>query len=219
MVLATRQRKAVAKRARPKTLVVNFVLDETGSMGVCRDATISGFNEYVEELLKRKERILFTLTKFNSEKIEVTHAGVPVKDVSRLHQGNYVPAALTPLYDAIAKTVKATEEALKAKHGKPSVLCVIMTDGQENASRENTREAIYRLIKEKEAEGWTFVYLGANYDAWDVGQSIGLAQGNTMSYAGTPSGTQAGITIAATATADYLASGGKQTKDFWGVTP
>ena len=57
----------MAKKKVP-TLVINFVLDETGSMESVRDATISGFNEYVETLKKRPEDLLFTFTKFNTLK-------------------------------------------------------------------------------------------------------------------------------------------------------
>lgn len=38
-------------------MLVNFVLDETGSMGVVRDTTISGFNEYVETLAEKSNKL------------------------------------------------------------------------------------------------------------------------------------------------------------------
>ena len=193
------------RKARAKTLVISFVLDETGSMEVCRDATISGFNEYVQELQKRPEKLLFTLTKFNSAKIDVVHAGVPLAEVNSLNLGSYQPAAMTPLYDAIARTIKATEQALTSERGKPNVLCVIMTDGLENASHEYTREAIFTLVKEKEGEGWTFAYLGANQDAWEVGASIGVAGQSTMSYAGTPTGTSVAMAAVTDSTTRYAA--------------
>lgn len=160
---------------------VNFVLDETGSMEVCRDATISGFNEYIEKLKKDQPNIKFTLTKFDSNRIDVVYSAVPIREVDELNRNTYVPGALTPLYDAIAKTIQSMESMEKKAREKP-VLCVLMTDGEENASREYTRDKICKLIKKKEKEGWTFAYLGSNQDAWAVGQSIGLHRGNVMNY-------------------------------------
>jgi hypothetical protein len=64
----------------------------------------------------------------------------------------------------------------------PDVLIVIVTDGGENSSREFNLDAVRELIKAKETEGWTFVYLGANQDAWNVGSQFGLSKAQTMTY-------------------------------------
>ena len=172
-------KKAVKKKVVSKAVVpvtVSFVLDETGSMEVCRQATISGFNEYVQELQKKSSGIKMTLTLFNSDKTEVRYSDVVVKEVKPLTRETYSPAGMTPLYDAIGLTIK------KIGDKKAGTLVVIMTDGEENASKEFTREKIFDLIKQKEADGWTFVYLGANHDSWTAGQAIGLHKGNTMNY-------------------------------------
>ena len=164
-----------------KETLINMVLDETGSMEICRDATISGFNEYIEALKKRKEKILFTLTKFDSRGIKLVCNSIRMADVQKLSRDTYVPGEMTPLYDAIAHTIKETENWVKIRKDI-AVLTVIMTDGEENASRQYTRDKIFQLIKDKEKDGWTFVFLGANQDAWAIGQAIGLHKGNVMSY-------------------------------------
>ena len=65
--------KTIKKTMPSKEVLINFVLDESGSMETCRDATISGFNEYIESLKKIKEKVLFSLVKFDSTKIESVH--------------------------------------------------------------------------------------------------------------------------------------------------
>ena len=157
--------------ASKKTLVI-FLLDETGSMESYKEATINGFNEYLQSLKKDGKDTLFTLTRFNSDKIETPYSAVPISEVEELTDETYRPDAMTPLYDAIAKTVRKTEEALKGKRSKPKILFVIQTDGLENASREHDRKAIFQMIEAKKAEKWMFVYLGADQDAWDVGTSF-----------------------------------------------
>jgi len=112
----------------------------------------------------------------------VPHNSENVKNVGELSWDNYKPSATTPLYDAIGKTVKEVDEKLKGEKDELSVLCVIMTDGHENASREYTRKGIFELIKKKEEEGWTFVYLGSDHDSWEAGQRLGLSRGNVKSY-------------------------------------
>lgn len=211
MVLATKPKAKKPAKTKVTALTVSLVLDETGSMDVCRDATIGGFNEYIDELSKRKERIRFTLTKFNSTKIEMVCDGLAVKDVARLNRDTYVPAAMTPLYDAIAQTIRATEQSAKGD----SVLLVVMTDGEENASHEYNRDRLLKLIQKKEKAGWTFVYLGANQDAWAVGQSIGVPGGNTMTYAATPDGVPMAAAALAGSTVRFAAAGASQSRTFF----
>lgn len=202
--------------ARPKNTVVNFVLDETGSMQSVKEETISGFNAYIAKLVEEaKAKVWLTLTQFNSQKIEVVHNMVNIVDVHDLNAETYVPANYTPLYDAIGQTIRTTEEALKLKRGKPEVLCVIMTDGEENASKEWTKDRIFDLIKEKIEAGWTFAFLGADQDAYAVGAGMGIPKGSSVNYAGTREGTEKAMTTAAIATSNYLDSGSEQTSDFF----
>src|ERR1700722_16119421 len=54
--------------------------------------------------------------------------------------------------------------------------------GEENASSEFTRESVKPLLKEKESEGWTFAFLGADIDSYAVGGSVGVSPSNTANY-------------------------------------
>ncbi len=51
-----------------------------------------------------------------------------------------------------------------------------------HASKQYQLNDIKSLISEKEKEGWSFIYLGANQNAWNVGKTFGLTKGQTMSY-------------------------------------
>jgi len=107
-------------------------------MDAIKSETLRGFNEYIE-ILKNDESsksALFALTKFNSDKIELVYDGVPLEKVEQLSDKNYHPAAITPLFDAIGRTINT----LKTKNEESPVVIVIQTDGQENASREFTKK-------------------------------------------------------------------------------
>jgi len=62
------------------------------------------------------------------------------------------------------------------------MMCTIMTDGEENSSTEYTRAAIFKLIRDREKEGWAFVCLGANQDTWAASESIGIHRRNSANY-------------------------------------
>jgi hypothetical protein len=159
----------------PSSLKVVVLIDESGSMSSCETATISGFNEYIQKLQKENKNITVTLTKFNSDGVTMAFSNLPVHKVPFLSHENYNPSACTPLYDAIGKTI--TQDKINKK-----TLFIIMTDGQENASKEYSLSAIQSLIKEQEKQGWSFVYLGADQDAWGNAHSLGLSHGNVMNY-------------------------------------
>jgi len=195
--------------AKKSKLYVSFVLDETGSMAGVAAQTISGFNEYIETLKKDSSSAaaVFTLTQFNSEHTAVVYSNVPLSEVKPLSRETYQPNGLTPLYDAIGATIRALDTQIGKT--KATALVVIQTDGEENHSKEYTRQSIFSLIDEKKNLGWTFVFLGADQDAWLTSQALGIARGNTVSYDSKM--TDITFRAVATATVSYARSGGSQT--------
>ena len=165
-----------------KTLV-NVVLDRSGSMSDTRAGTISGFNEYLNQLRKdSKIEYSVTLIQFDSPtdgpELTVKYVDKPLAEVPELTAADYEPRGCTPLYDAIGECVRRVETKDR------SVLTVIITDGLENASREFTKESIKALITDKEKnEHWTFAFLGADIDSYAVGGSMGVSAGSTSNYA------------------------------------
>lgn len=163
----------------PQPLYVSLIFDESGSMQSCKRAAITGFNQYVKSLQDEPAPTWFTLTLFNARRTEVRYHGVPVGTVPELDIETYRPQDTTPLYDAIGYTLAAARQEAPAECKK---LCVILTDGLENSSKEFTRKQIYSLIKECEQEGWRFVYLGADHDVWAAGEDLGVAQECRVSF-------------------------------------
>jgi len=164
---------------KPQPLYITLILDETGSMQSCKGAAITGFNQYVARLRQEPAETQFTLTLFNSSKTEIRYQTVPVAHVRDLDVETYRPHDTTPLYDAIGRTLTAAKQQAPAEMRK---LCVILTDGLENASTEYTRKQIFDLIKACEKDGWTFIYLGADHDVWAAGESLGIAGDNRVSF-------------------------------------
>ncbi len=170
------------------SILINFVLDKSGSMSSIRDATISGFNEFKNDQAREDGSAFFTLTLFDTEFRTVAEA-VPLADVYDLTRERYTPGGMTALYDAIAHTMRITDEFVAKNHPK-QVLFVIMTDGQENSSKEIRRDQLFEMIKDRQDNAhYEFIYLGANQDSYAVGDSIGLRPGRTMDWAASPAET------------------------------
>ena len=170
---------------------VYVILDRSSSMQSCQFATQSGFNEYVEKLKQdKKTDYRLWLTQFN-ESVEKTYEGVKLDGVEL----NYQPNGMTALYDAVCGTLKGIEDA-KAKS-----IVVIMTDGEENSSKEFKQADMNALIKKLEAKkNWTFVYLGANQDAIKTAVSFGISAGNAATFNSTTGGMGATFKAMATST-------------------
>lgn len=87
------------------------------------------------------------------------------------------------------------------------VLAVIVTDGFENSSREVDPQTLATSIAQHEQDGWTFIYLGANQDAWAVGKQTGLsgsASGQSVNFRATQAGTRAAMGSVAGDARQYL---------------
>jgi len=104
--------------------------------------------------------------------------GIPLENVPELNSSNYLPGGMTALYDAISEGVRIAE---KDKTEEERVICVIMTDGEENSSRETTKEQVRNIISGCEATGdWTFLYIGENPEQWT--RETGISVQNGIDY-------------------------------------
>jgi hypothetical protein len=149
-----------------------FILDRSGSMDSCRDDTIGGFNSLVND--QKPLGGTMTLVQFDHEYL-VSYDSVLIDKVDHLTTETFQPRGSTALLDAIGKTLKLYGD-------KPVATVVILTDGQENASKEYTKAHIKDLIDQKTKDGWTFMYVGANQDAFAEAGSMGISAGCTMNY-------------------------------------
>ena len=186
--------------------VVSILLDKSGSMSSIQSATREGLNGYLNTLRednKNTDEVLVSITVFDTvsvyggswsnrleNRIVTIFDMVPLSEIPEITEEHYRPDGGTPLYDAIGETISRTDEALLGVKGKPDVLFVIITDGEDLHSSQLTDKDAKCLIEEKQGAGWTPIYLGANQDAWAVSGKLGIAAGSTKAYAATNEGVQ-----------------------------
>jgi len=164
-----------------KDVLVNVILDRSGSMMGTAHGTISGYNEYLNGLKADKAtNYSISLIQFDSPadgpELTVSYVDKPLAEVPELIGTTYQPRGMTPLYDAVGECVRRVDAKGRL------VITVIITDGCENASKEFSQSDVQALIKEKEQNGWSFVFLAANIDAKSVGASMGMSSANTFNY-------------------------------------
>ena len=169
------------------------ILDRSGSMSAIQDDTIGGFNEFLTRQKKVEGEARLTLVLFDDQ-YEVVHSGVDLKAVAPLTKDTFVPRGSTALLDAIGRTLSTLADRI-ARASPPKrpdrVIIAILTDGEENASREYGRQSIFDMIaKLREKRGWEFVFLAANQDAMAAAASLSIDSRSTMGFRSDGEGTR-----------------------------
>lgn len=202
----------MAKKKAAKSALVYLVLDKSGSMEPIRKSTIEGVGRFISETQQINPDALFSLLMFDNHIVKPkAYTRAVIRDIEPIDGHLYHPGGGTALLDAVGHAMTDIE-SLEEKPDK--VVVVVMTDGQENGSHEYTREAIKSAIERHEKEdGWQFIFLGANIDAFAEAGAIGVARA-ASSVGWTPSavGTAGVYMMASTATNAYL-SGATATAD------
>jgi len=186
---------------------IAVILDRSGSMGTIKDSTIEGFNGFVDEQKKGTGEMNLTLVQFDTE-YEVLYTRKNIQDVKCLE---FHPRGSTALYDAIGRTINTLgrEIACTAPAQRPGkVLVLIITDGEENASKEFTLEKVKEMITHQtDVYKWEFLFIGANQDAVLSGASLGIRANNTMAFTVDNDSNSRMYSRASAITSNYAATG------------
>ena len=173
---------------------ISVILDRTGSMEPIRDDTIGGFNSFLDNQKKEAGEATLTLVQFDSEDpYEVVHHFKRLALVPRLTSATFVPRACTPLLDAIGRGIVDLDtnlQRLEPAEVPAKVIFAIVTDGQENASSEFTLAQIQKMIAEKSAKGWQFVFLSSDMEAIKEAHSVGFNPDSSLHFNKTRAGTK-----------------------------
>lgn len=174
---------------------ISVVLDRSGSMNRIASDIVGGFNQFLAEQRTQPGIARVTLAQFDSEDpFEVLIDGVDLREVTDLDRSAYQPRASTPLYDAVGRMIAKIDAdiAARAAHGVPGEdqVVVIISDGLENSSREQTRGTIFEMIERRRRDGWVFVFLGANQDVYAEGERMAVPAGNRAQWEPTKEGSE-----------------------------
>ena len=171
------------------------IIDRSGSMQAIRDDAEGGFNRFIEDQKKEPGECQVTLTQFD-DKYEILFEAKPIKDMSHYL---LVPRGNTALLDAMGQTINAVGERLAktSEAQRPGkIVVVVVTDGQENASKEFRYADIKKLVtQQQETYKWQFVFQGANLDAFATSTLLGIPLRNVTQTQGTGASAKGGYQV------------------------
>ena len=170
-----------------------FILDRSGSMAGLEADTIGGFNAMIKKQQKETDGKAFVSTVLFNQRSEVLHDRIPLTEVKPLTDEDYEVGGTTALLDAVGGAVnhiKNIHKYARDEDRPAKTIFIITTDGMENDSHEFSYKDVKRLIEQQKERGWEFVFLGANIDAAEVADSIGIDRRRAVNYHSDRRGTQ-----------------------------
>jgi len=171
---------------------ITVVLDRSGSMQVTRTDAMNGFNALVEDQKRLPGEAWLSLVQFDDQ-YQVDYTETPIVAVAELTPDRYQPRGSTALLDAIGQTIDAIGNRLSARpeRDRPEkVIVVIITDGEENASRMfNAHQISQKIAHQRDVYKWEILFVGSNQDAVMTAAQMNISAAHALTYAGTPRGT------------------------------
>jgi uncharacterized protein YegL len=161
-----------------------FILDKSGSMAGLETDTIGGFNGMLRDQQKLEGECRITTVLFDNQ-YELLHDRIDIRAVRPISDKEYQVGGYTALLDAVGKTIKKMDRVQKntaAEYRASKVMFVIITDGEENASREYASDEIKGMIEAQNQLGWEFIFLGANIDAVETAKNFGISADRAQDF-------------------------------------
>ena len=167
--------------------IYHFIIDESGSMQDSVKDIKEGLAAQLNEIAKLSQEnpemdIRVGYTTFNDTyKHHLMNASQ--KNTALLSDIKYQPNGMTALLDAMGFTMEKLELIQQEEeHIMPTtVVCIIMTDGHENASRVYTHLHIKeKIAKLRATDKWTILFVGADIDTTSMKRDMGIYESEAM---------------------------------------
>lgn len=185
------------------------IIDRSWSMNKILDTAINGFNAFLEDQKSVDGDALVSTVQF-SNLYNMLYENLDIQKCEYFNRDNYVPGGSTALYDAICKTIEHEVDLLGnlPKDERPEkTLCVILTDGEENSSRQFSKAAVKEMVSEMKKDfNWEFIFLAADEEAALTADAMGISKGNAYAFANTASGLEDAYMGVSHATTVYRSS-------------
>jgi len=169
-----------------------FILDRSGSMAGLEADTIGGFNVMIDKQKAQPGEALISTVLFDNL-CDVIHDRLPLGEIAPLTRKEYYVRGCTALLDAVGGAIHHIGNVHKyaREEDRPEkTLFVITTDGLENASHRYSYDKVKAMIRrQKETNGWEFLFLGANIDAAAEAARFGISADRAADYHADSTGT------------------------------
>lgn len=161
---------------------ITLIVDRSGAIHEICEVADGGINASIRKQAGLPSDALVTLVQFDTH-YEFVHAGMLIDDVPPYKPA---PRGATALLDALGRAIGETAarvEQLSPQQRPGLVIVVVMTDGLDDSSCEFAGDQIRDLIETRQREdGWQFLFLGANQDAFAEAGRLGFAPGGVANF-------------------------------------
>ena len=163
------------KNDQPTKRVFNLIIvDESGAFSGINE-TLQTVRNMQEQFPGQEQRV--TLVTFDSFNTAWHYDNTPARQTKDLAWTDYSPSGGTPLYDAMGMAIsKLNAQTSDADN----VLVTVITDGEENSSKEWNLKMVRTMIEKLKQHNWTFTLIGTdNLDVEGMAQVSGVPSGRS----------------------------------------
>lgn len=159
-----------------------IIVDASGSMYSKKESVKNGLLELFQSIKKSAKEskdtlfntIVVSFSNYNSINTLVDTSSY--KDLGKSVIDSYDTGGMTALYDAIGYGFNLVPE------NQVGVFVSILTDGEENNSREYNSDTIKKLIKDKRDKSWGITFMGTTEESIESAKDMGISTGNTFQF-------------------------------------
>lgn len=163
-----------------------IIIDASGSMESKKSEVIGGLKKIFSDIKKEANTEVNTTTIVvdfsDSRDFNVLVNSNNVDSLTNKVAESYTVRGFTALYDAIGRAFQLVPKK------QDGVFVNILTDGEENASKEFKAEDIKKIIEKKRKKKWAITFTGTTEAILSKAQDLGISRGNMMMVADTGAG-------------------------------
>lgn len=170
----------------PSEIHVMLVMDDSGSMAGYISPARTALRSLIDSVKAMPGKVDITVYKFGTRVTQLAY--VPKLEMLGNIEGELNGrSGQTALFDAIGRAIEDASTFQKRKD--VSYFLGIVTDGEENNSREYNAASIHRKISERLATGaWTIAFAGAGHNPRACAAEIGIPPGNVAVFSASARG-------------------------------
>lgn len=179
---------------KKKITRVGFVLDRSGSMQGILPKAVRSLNENVDVIrksaLETGQDATVSLITFDDTP-DVRFFNQSISAFETIPERSVAPGGLTALLDATGKMIELLKSEPVGSGEDVAYLVFIITDGQENRSKNYNARTLKTLMKDVQStDRWTLTFLVPRGDAKSLIQNFDIPEGNVMEWDATVAGVE-----------------------------
>lgn len=178
-----------------------IIIDASGSMGSKRAEVVGGLKQLFKDIKKEASPEVNTTTIVvdfaNSNDFNVIVNSNNTNQLTDSIANSYQVRGMTALYDAIGRAFKLVPKK------QDGVFVSILTDGDENDSKEFKFSDIKLLMEKKKSKKWAITFMGTTEESLKDAKSWGIHEGNAFMFSNTAAGVATSMSISNNARSAY----------------